>query len=60
MYFSGYGGKLWKAALVYNALEHQLAMLRWRGRKERPDIGDSLLVSPGEFVEFLFPNAVSA
>jgi hypothetical protein len=36
--------KLGKAELRQDALQHQLAMPGWSGGKQRPDVGDGLLI----------------
>lgn len=46
-------GKLGKAALGDDALEHQLAVLGGSGGEEGPDMRDGLLVGGGEAIQFL-------
>ena len=36
--------ELWEATLRDDALEHQVAVFRGRGREDRPDVSDGLLV----------------
>lgn len=51
--FAGDCRELRKATLRNNALEHQLTVLGGRGREERPDVGDGLLVCRRKTVQFL-------
>jgi hypothetical protein len=45
-------GELREAALSQNALKHQLALLGWGRREQRPDMRDSLLVTLWKCVKF--------
>lgn len=52
-HLAGHFGQLREATLCHDALQHQVALLGGRSRKQRPDVGDGLLVVGLEVLELL-------